>query len=255
MIPTDPAERDAVAGEYVLGILEAAERAEIDRALPGDPALAAAIAAWEIHLAPLSRLAPPAAPPADLWDRIQALMKGAASVSPAPAVSTAPTSPSPASLADARARRGAAGIWRNAAIWRWSTLAATTGAACLALVVALRPAAPVGATFVALLEPPQSAAPAFMVEAADRGGVVLTAVRSAAVVTGRSLELWGAVPGAARPISLGVIPAEGRFVVDAHTFVLEDGLMLLVSQEPTGGSPTGLPTGPVVYAGRLTKTR
>jgi anti-sigma-K factor RskA len=30
-----------------------------------------------------------------------------------------------------------------------------------------------------------------------------------------------------------------------------EGAQLLVSQEPKGGSPTGLPTGPVLYGGTI----
>jgi len=33
------------------------------------------------------------------------------------------------------------------------------------------------------------------------------------------------------------------------------GTALLVSLEPPGGSPTGAPTGPVVYAGKLGQLR
>ena len=40
----------------------------------------------------------------------------------------------------------------------------------------------------------------------------------------------------------------GRTLLRAN---LAAGTRLLVSQEPTGGSPSGAPTGPVVYAGLL----
>ena len=55
MIPTDPAERDALAGEYVLGTLDARAAAAVERAMATDPALRAAVAAWEARLAPLDR--------------------------------------------------------------------------------------------------------------------------------------------------------------------------------------------------------
>jgi anti-sigma-K factor RskA len=62
MIPTDPAERDALAGEYVLGTLDARAAAEVVRAMETDAALRQAVAAWEARLAPLTALAPPEAP-------------------------------------------------------------------------------------------------------------------------------------------------------------------------------------------------
>lgn len=66
MIPTDPEARDALAAEYVLGTLEAREAAAVAAALPADPALREAVAAWEARLAPLVALAPPEAPPPGL---------------------------------------------------------------------------------------------------------------------------------------------------------------------------------------------
>ena len=56
-------------------------------------------------------------------------------------------------------------------------------------------------------------------------------------------------PGATKPASLGVIPAEGKVVPPG----IKAGTMLLVSLEPKGGSPTGQPTGPVLYAGKLSR--
>jgi len=44
-----------------------------------------------------------------------------------------------------------------------------------------------------------------------------------------------------------VLPATGKQIAGE----LAVGTQLLVSLEPKGGSPTGQPTGPVVYAGRL----
>ena len=61
---------DGLAAEYVLGSLDAAERAEVEarRALEGS--FAAAVEAWERRLAPLLEAAPEVAPPPDLFDRI-----------------------------------------------------------------------------------------------------------------------------------------------------------------------------------------
>ncbi|HEX3992345.1 MAG TPA: hypothetical protein VHX39_14335, partial [Acetobacteraceae bacterium] len=59
---------------------------------------------------------------------------------------------------------------------------------------------------------------------------------------------WRRFAGETRPRSLGVLPASGIRMVDALTL----GTQLLVSLEPRGGSPTGQPTGPVLYGGRLT---
>jgi anti-sigma-K factor RskA len=69
-----------------------------------------------------------------------------------------------------------------------------------------------------------------------------------AVPSDRDLELWALAKGETRPRSLGVLPASGRRLVAA----LAPDTQLLVSLEPRGGSPTGQPTGPVVYGGTIT---
>ena len=71
----------------------------------------------------------------------------------------------------------------------------------------------------------------------------------------RVLELW-AVPPQGAPRSLGLISSNGMTVIARDRLpkdVLESSSTsaLAVSVEPAGGSPTGAPTGPVVFAGRL----
>ena len=71
-IPTDPQEREALAGEYVLGTLDARMAATIATAIIVDLGLRQAVEAWEDRLTPLASLAVQEAPPPELWDRIEA---------------------------------------------------------------------------------------------------------------------------------------------------------------------------------------
>jgi len=61
---------DDLAAEYVLGSLDAAERAEVEARRRLEGSLKTAIEAWERRLAPLLEAAPEVAPPPDLLDRI-----------------------------------------------------------------------------------------------------------------------------------------------------------------------------------------
>ena len=68
---TPDQETDLLAAEYVLGTLPHAERLAAQTRLTRDPAFAAAVAAWEQHLAPLNDAYTPVPAP-DLLPRIEA---------------------------------------------------------------------------------------------------------------------------------------------------------------------------------------
>jgi anti-sigma factor RsiW len=67
---TEEDDIDGLAGEYVLGSLDPAERREVDERRRTDASLAGAIAGWERRLGPLSRRMGGIAPPAHALDGI-----------------------------------------------------------------------------------------------------------------------------------------------------------------------------------------
>jgi len=72
MIPDDRDELHALAGEFVLGVLEANEASEVAAALATNAELRRAVAFWEVQLHPLSELTSPAEPPPGTWQAIEA---------------------------------------------------------------------------------------------------------------------------------------------------------------------------------------
>jgi len=226
-IPDDPHVR---AGEYVLGVLDAPAAAAIRRDAMTDLDLADAIVRWEVRLAPLGGAIPPIRPLPTLWRRIEASLD---------------TAPGRVVGFSSRARG-----WRGAALWRSTTVAALALAAAMAFV-AFVPRGPQLIQVAALvpLAGQGPSAAAFVARVSTDGSVVLTPVSPVSVPSGRDLQLWLMPPGAQRPISLGLLPASGRTVTLPGA--TQNGAQLLVSLEPRGGSPTGLPTGPVLYGGAL----
>jgi anti-sigma-K factor RskA len=93
------------------------------------------------------------------------------------------------------------------------------------------------------------------VASAGRGERTLR-VRPLAPVTvppGRALELW-ALPASGNPIALGLVDAEAGAVLTLATpsdALLAGAKGLAVSLEPPGGSPTGQPTGPILWTGAI----
>lgn len=220
-------ERDLAAAEFVLGTLDAAAARALAHGANSDPALAAAIIAWEHRLAPLARLVPPVDPPADLWPRISA-----------------------ATAAPARARaRVFARAWQSLGFWRVATAGALALAAVLAgLVVVLPPPRPM---YMASIAPMGSHTPMFVAEMRPGGGLMVHALAPMTVAQGKAFELWAKPAGAKTMMALGMVPASGRRVRLAAN--LGDGAELMISIEPAGGAPGGAPTGPMLYEGRLTR--
>ena len=217
-----------LAGEYVLGTLPRDEADQLAREAQADPAIAGAIALWEQRLLPLALQVMPVMPPAALWPRIEATAFGT------PLRPAAPESrPLPASLA----------LWRGAAAAGFLLAASVAGIAILQ-----RSPAPVP---VAVLAPIGARQAAFVMEARRDGSLTVVPIGPAAVPAGRDLELWSIGPGATVPHPIGVLPAAGLTL--AADRIPAGPVQILVSLEPAGGSPTGLPTGPVLYGGALSR--
>ena len=71
MKPDSAEELDSLAGEYVLGTLSPEQYAATAERLRTDPALRAAVDAWEARLLELTALSTPQPPSPRLWRRIQ----------------------------------------------------------------------------------------------------------------------------------------------------------------------------------------
>jgi anti-sigma-K factor RskA len=228
----DPGPEVSLAGEYVLGTLDLDE-AEAARARQlTDPAFAAEIRFWEARLAPLALLIPAVAPPANLWFRIEDSTGGAGAAKHA----AAPAVPRPAND-------------NRLAFWRVGTFAGLAIAAGLAAFIAMQPPPPPAQPVLAVLTPYSTPTPVLVAVAGPNGSITLRPTAAIAVPSDRDLELWALAAGAKVPAPLGVIPQAGKTVPPG----IAAGTTLLVSLEPKGGSPTGLPTGPVLYAGKLQK--
>ena len=244
-----PALADALAAEYVCGALRGGARRRLESLLPAHATLRGAVHDWQGRLMPLTAAVAPVQPSPLVWKNIEARLYGtrvglAAAVAPA-------TAGAPA---------GAAAIidwWRQLAFWRG--LSAVAGMAALILGVMLASPGPVGPPIIVVLSAatpaPGSAAggvvPASFVASisADGRAMVTRPLVNVSLQADRSLELWS-LPASGAPRSLGVISSDKATVVQRRK-VLDGTSALAVSLEPAGGSPTGAPTGPVLFVGKL----
>jgi anti-sigma-K factor RskA len=229
-----PEDENVLAAEYVLGVLGAAERREVEHRIGQEPELASEVAFWEERLSGLTDAMQPVPPPLDGWSRIESALAAEATVA------AAPTQPS---------------VWQSLTFWRGLTaVSATFAAASIAALayVAFIPTArsPLMATLGG-----GSGQPNFVATVTATGNSLV--IVPAALLTNdpRSYELWLIPTGETRPRSLGLIqpgqPIRLDIPADLAGRVTPDAT-LAVSVEPPGGSPTGQPTGPVIAAGKLT---
>lgn len=231
----DPAERDAAAGEYVLGTLSPDNHAAVAAALPGDAALRAAVYAWQDRLLALTARTPAADPAPALWPRIAAGLDWQALPGRAPVARTP--------------------WWQGLRFWQGLSAVGVAASLVLALrLVAPAPPAPTeGARYVAVLESPDDKrAAGWVVEVQAGGALRLVPVGDTPPVPpGRSLQFWTKPQGAAGPTSLGLVkPGEVVQMPVARLPGVGAQQLFEITLEPEAGSPLGRPTGPILFVGR-----
>jgi anti-sigma-K factor RskA len=207
---------DRLAAEYVLGTLRGRARRRFERWLVS-PQVGNIVKSWEERLAGLEPRHERVTPPPAAWPAIEARL-GLRRLGRAPAM-------------------------------RWVAIAASVLLVVIGVLTVRGPVATQQANI---------AAPAgtvyWHVELLGENQELRVRVSNAhPLEAGRALELW-ALPEKGNPVSLGLLPAAGelrRVLSGTQRAALAAAKQLAVSLEPAGGSPTGLPTGPVLHVAPL----
>ena len=226
----DADEIDAMAAEYALGTLDPSERAAVAARRLREPALDAAIVAWELRLAPLAETIAPTPPPSGLFAEIEKRLDR--------------SSTSVGEIIHLRRRL------RN---WRVAAIGCGALAACLAIGLGIESLVrtPAG-EFVAVLQK-DATSPAFLVKVDINTRLLTVRPVAAPREPGHSYELWLVNARLGAPKSLGLLDERAVSLHRASSIdksVIEDATYA-VSLEPEGGSTTGAPTGPVLFTGKL----
>lgn len=242
-----PEERTALAGEYVLGLIEGADLTAFDQQLAIDPDLAAAVERWRVHFAAIDATAEPIEPPAALWSRIETeLATVAQQAAPASMSRAAPVQASrPAAAVTSRL----SDWWNSLFVWRGAALAGALATIVLAagLLNALDRARrqPV---MVAVLMTEASVAAAVVNTFAD-GRVEMVPLQAIHVPEGKALEIWTLWDRAVGPRSVGLIERARSTHLRLDQLPLGKDQLFEITLEPATGSPTGRPTGPIIAKG------
>lgn len=232
---SDPQLVQRLAAEYVLGTLTGRARRRFESLMTDSYHVRSAVWHWERQLNPLAQAARSVQPRPHVWEQV--LERTGAK-------------------AAAQAEREITRVrwFERLGLWRGLSLAATTAAVVLAILLARPPTEPVAPQtqqYVAVVNGEQSQ-PLWLVRVdVQQGRLAIRSINAAAPAPANAYELWILPAGGAAPRSLGLLPT-GTASVDAELPaelrpLLASAQGLAVSLEPAGGSPTGAPTGPVVY--------
>ncbi|MBC3956679.1 anti-sigma factor [Pseudomonas triticifolii] len=221
-----------LAGEYVLGTLSAGQRLDVQRRLPHEPDLQAAIDAWEQRLLPLTELAEPVMPSPGLWERIERNL-----------IDRTVTRSQP----EQRVR-----WWDNLAIWRG--LAGAGLAASLVLGMTLLTRTPTPPSYLVVLVGPQDKSPGWVVQASNPQEIQLIPLGAFEVPADKALEFWTKGDGWQGPVSLGLVkPGQSLNIPLDKLPPLQPNQLFELTLETSTGSPIGKPTGPIQFIGRAVK--
>lgn len=227
---------EALAGEYVLGLLDGADRQAFERRMDEDDACRAAVEHWRRRLAPIDATAPAIAPSAGLWPRIEAGL-GAAAIRRRAAVQAL----SPIG----RLQRW----WGDLVLWRSAAFAGLAASILLGLgLLAALDRAGRQPVMVAVLMTEGNVAAAVVNTFAD-GRVELLPLQDIAVPDGRALEIWTLWDRAVGPRSVGLIDRARSVPLRLDSMPLRADQLFEITLEPRSGSPTGRPTGPIIAKG------
>ncbi|MET0217481.1 MAG: anti-sigma factor [Burkholderiales bacterium] len=226
----NPELRDKLAAEYVLGTLHGLARARFRRLLRYDPALRRTVEDWEARFLPMALATPDVVPPERVWEKIRARIEGPWREP---------------------ARQG---LWQSLSLWRGVAALASVAALALAILLVQGPKTEPPMMIVVMndKEAQPRIAVSWLPEERGKRMLRVRVMGHQKMEPGTAWELWCLPGGDKPPLSMGLITADGEQVLEVPRNlwpVLDRADGLAMSVEPKGGSPTGLPTGPVLYHG------
>ena len=234
-----------IAGEYALSLLDPATQIEVERRAEREPAMADAIAEWRDRLIEIDAAAAPMTPSDALWSRIDQ------------ALDTAVAFESAVVVVDRPARRSwGARLWSNVPALRGLALAGAAASLALAvgLAVSLQASRRQPEVIAVLLT--GDAKPGAVVEVFADGSSFVAPLSDVSVPTGRIMQVWTLPDPATGPVSIGLLRASASAELQPVSLPAPKPRQLYeITLEPAGGSPTGRPTGPILFKGYAERPR
>jgi len=237
---SEPPPDDVLAGEFVVGVLDAAQRRTVQQRIDTDPVFAQRVEAWEGRLAPLLADITPVEAPEQVWTAVCRR------------------------LGWNEREESAGGFWHSLGFWRGATiLASLIALAAITYTVERLPTLAPQAVTQNQPEPQakpvtplahDDGTPGWLASVdATHGTVLMVPVPSAPDPQGRVPELW-LIPAGQAPRSLGQVS-----INQSHTVIVPQdargalvaGSTLAITLESPAGIPHPAPTSAILAKGTI----
>jgi anti-sigma-K factor RskA len=239
--PDEPPPDDVLAGEFVLGVLDTAQRRRVQARMETDRTFAARVEEWERRLAPWLAHIPPVEAPPQVWAAVCVRLGW-----------------TPREAEDAPV-----GFWQRLSFWRGATVLSCVLALVAVAFTVERLLNPAPQTIAGQAEPGakpvtplqhDDGTPGWLASVdAARGTVLMVPVPSAPDSQGRVPELW-LIPAGKAPVSLGAVSINQSHTVTVPQrarAALVAGSILAITLEPAAGIPHAAPSSAVIAKGTI----
>lgn len=207
---------ESLAAEYALGTLQGGARLRFQRRMLNEAQLAERVFRWESLLAGMDNHLIPVKPPDVIWKRISLALPARNKVTPQ--------------------RR----------LLPWLTAAGISIAVLVSAYLFREPVL----TPLTVLNNAQRAGQWVVSTNSHQDRISLFPLGQVSVDPDRSLQLW-LIPAGKAPVSLGLVNSEATSDFALNGLNPLNNASIAISLEPKGGSPTGLPTGPILFSSKL----
>ncbi len=223
---TDPDVRNEAAANYVLGILDANDKARFESLMSVSHDVQAEVQQWREHLDVLNESLQPVKPSADVWNKVKKQI-------------------TPARM----------GFWENLRFWQGATLTSMLGM-FLFVLVSLQQQSKLPDMDLVYVVSNEAQQTGWIVNASmKQEKLYVETVQPDDLPEGKVCELWLA-KGDNEFISVGILPKSGIMEVKVPKDWMHElsNAKLIVSVEESGGAKPGTGMGPVVNKGNWQQT-
>jgi len=215
-----------LAAEYVLGTLHGGARRRFEQLMMESYKIRSVVWQWEQSLSPIADNVPDIPLPDSIWNSIHQRIN--------PEIEQKTTG------------------WKSLFLWQSLGVFSTAFTLFLALFISFQSPTDIEQFNQIAVFNDEKHQPLWLVSSNTTSGQLsIKALNAQAVaVDHKAFELW-MLPASGQPKSLGLMPVSGKkqemLLSPQLLGILQSTSGLAISLEPLGGSPTGLPTGPVLY--------